>query len=360
MSTNLNSQTPKDERETPPAVRGDGAHERRGSLAVIAGTPGALRLLAVSIAARLPLAMIGLGLLVHTRSLTGSFGAAGIVVGAFAVSAGVGGPLLGRVVDRRGQTLVLLASAGVAAMTLIAVALLPSHTATVVLVAFAVATGLATPPVGACMRALLPGLLDDARALRAAYAFESSAIELTFIFGPPLVLGLGVVWSTGVALASAGIVQLVATVAFAMQTPSRAWRPPRGTDPSRGGSLQAPAMRTLVVVLLAVGGVFGAVEVAVTAAARALDAAAAAGPLLAVWGIGSLLGGIVAARCGGGARTTRGLTFLLVALTAGHLALAATTHSLLAMGLVLSAGAAIAPVYATVYAWSTRSLPAEP
>ena len=79
-------------------------------MAAIASTPGALRLAAVSIVARLPMAMLSIALLVHVHHLTGSFATAGIVAGAFAVSLGVGGPLLGRQVDRRGQTTVLLAA----------------------------------------------------------------------------------------------------------------------------------------------------------------------------------------------------------------------------------------------------------
>ena len=77
----------------------------------IASTPGALRLAAVSVVARVPMAMLSLGLLVHVRHLTGSFAAAGVVAGAFAVALGVGGPLQGGLVDRRGQTRVLLAGA---------------------------------------------------------------------------------------------------------------------------------------------------------------------------------------------------------------------------------------------------------
>ena len=67
-------------------------------------SPGALRILAISIVARLPLAMLGIALLVHVVHLTGSYAAAGIVSGANAVALGVGGPLLGKLVDRRGQT----------------------------------------------------------------------------------------------------------------------------------------------------------------------------------------------------------------------------------------------------------------
>jgi MFS family permease len=92
----------------------------------IASTPGALRLLAVSLVARLPVAMLSIGLLVHARHLTGSFAAAGLVAGAFAVALGAGGPLLGALVDRRGQTAVLLATALVAGPALVAAALLPA------------------------------------------------------------------------------------------------------------------------------------------------------------------------------------------------------------------------------------------
>ena len=55
-------------------------------------------------------------------------------------------------------------------------------------------------------------------------------------------------------------------------------------------------MRTLTLVMLAVGVVFGAVEIGVAASGEALGSAAAAGPLLGIWGAGSLLGGLLAAR----------------------------------------------------------------
>jgi hypothetical protein len=117
-------------------------------------------------------------------------------------------------------------------------------------------------------------------------------------------------------------------------------------------------MRTLVVVLVAVGALFGAVEVAIVAAADGLGSAAAAGPLLGIWGAGSLLGGMLAVRLGGGAHGAAGLSLVLGALTAGHLLLVPAAGSVLAMGAVLLvAGAAIAPTYATVYAMVDRAAP---
>jgi predicted MFS family arabinose efflux permease len=324
----------------------------------IASVPGALRLFGLSIAARVPLTMLSIALLAHARHLTGSFAAAGLVAGAYGVALGVGGPALGQLVDRRGQTSTLLASASVSAALLGAVAMLPAGAPFPVLVGLAAGIGLATPPLGACLRTLLPGLLPDPGSVRAAYAVEASASELTWVSGPPLALGLGALWSTGAALVFAGAVLLAGTAAFAAQPASRAWRPDHGAARARGGSLRAPAMRTLVVVLVAVGALFGAVEVAIVAAADGLGSAAAAGPLLGIWGAGSLLGGMLAVRLGGGAHGAGGLSLVLGALTAGHLLLVPAAGSVLAMGAVLLvAGAAIAPTYATVYAMVDRAAP---
>jgi predicted MFS family arabinose efflux permease len=329
-------------------------------MSTIASAPGALRLFGLSVAARVPLTMLSIALLVHAQHLIGSFAAAGVVAGAYAVALGVGGPILGQLVDRRGQTSALLASASASAVLLVAVALLPAGAPFPALVGLAAAIGLATPPLGACLRTLLPALLPDPAALRAAYAVEATASELTWVTGPPLALGLGALWSTGAALVFAGAVLLLGTAAFAVQPASRAWRPDRGAARARGGSLSAPAMRTLVVVLAAVGALFGAVEVAIASAADGLgSAASAAGPLLGVWGAGSLLGGLLAVRLGGGAHGGAGLSLVLGALTTGHLLLVPAAGSVPAMGAVLLvAGAAIAPTYATVYAMIEDAAPA--
>src|ERR1700728_4711613 len=112
----------------------------------IASSTGLRRLFATSIIARLPLAMLSIGLLVQAQHLTGSFAAAGLVTGVYAIALGVGGPLLGQLVDRRGQTSVLLASATVAAGLLVAIALQPVGASLTVLLVLAAGIGLAEPP----------------------------------------------------------------------------------------------------------------------------------------------------------------------------------------------------------------------
>ena len=300
-----------------------------------------VRLLSLSIIARLPATMLSLGLLVHAQRLTGSFAVAGLVTGTYAAALGLGGPLLGRAVDRRGQTSVLMLSAAACAAALLALALLPVGAGA--LVALAAAAGLATPPVGACVRGLLPA---------SAYAVEAAASELTWIAGPPGVLLAGALTSTGVALASAAILLLAATAAFALEPASRGWKP-AGERP-RGGSLRAAAMRRLVLVMALVGVVFGASEVGITAAAQALGSTAAAGPLMGIWGAGSLIGGLILARAGGRAK----LVPLLIGLAVGHLAMGAAGSVLALAAVLLLAGATIAPTYATVFGLVDDAAPA--
>jgi MFS family permease len=324
----------------------------------IASSTAIRRLFATSIVARLPLAMLSIGLMVHVQHLTRSFTAAGAVTGAYALALAVGGPLLGRLVDRRGQTLVLLASAGAAAVLLVTIAIVPARTPLPVLVALACGIGLAEPPVGACLRTRLPTLLPDPGVVDAAYAFEASVLELTWIAGPPLVLGVGALWSPGTALAAGGVLLLIATAAFAAQPASRNWRQTPAAGRPRGGALRTPAMRTLVAVLALVGVLLGADEVAVTATAKALAGTTAAAPLLALWGVGSFAGGLAIARSGGGARTAAGLALVLAALAAGHLALIPASGGILSLGAVLLvAGAAIAPAEASVYAMVDDAAP---
>ena len=316
-------------------------------------------LIASSIVARLPLAMFSIALLVHAQRLTGSFAVAGAASGAYAIAGAVSAPVLGRLVDRCGQTKVLVSGATVTAVALVVTGVLPVTTPPAVLVALAAAAGMATPPLGACVRTLLPAIVGEPARLPALFAFESTALEITFVLGPPLALGLGAVWSTGAALACAGLLMLVATLVFAAQPASRAWRPDRSAPGRRGGSLRAPAILILALIELGCGAVFGATEVGITAAAKALGSTAAAGPVLGIWGVGSLLGGVAATRLGGGARRAGGLILLVGALAVAHGALIFATRSVLAIGaVILLAGATIAPTAASIYAMVDRFAPA--
>ncbi|HTU29527.1 MAG TPA: MFS transporter [Solirubrobacteraceae bacterium] len=333
------------------------SHRRSSTLLA---APGARSLLASSLIARLPLAMFSLAILVHARQLSGSFAVAGLASSAYAVCGAISAPSLGRVIDRTGQTRVLLMGSAASAGILIGLGILGRGASPVLIVGLAAAAGLTTPPLPACVRTLLPAIVADPSQLPRLFAVESTALELTFVIGPPLVLSLGAIWSPGGALVVSGLVLLAGTIAFALQPPSRRWRPAHVPDRPRRqpSSLTSPAIRALVVISFGMDVVFGATEVGVTATAQHLADAAAAAPVLALWGLGSLIGGLVATRLAGRGRSARGLVVLLAGLALTHGALMLCTGSLMAAGaVILLAGATIAPTAAIVYAMVDATAP---
>jgi predicted MFS family arabinose efflux permease len=312
--------------------------------------PGVPKLFALNVLSRVPTAAAGVLIVVHAHALTGSYAAAGVVAAASALAVAAASPLLGGIVDRRGQTGVLVWSGLVAGGAYVALGVLPRAAPLGAIVLLAVATGATQPPLGACLRTLWPDVLGgDRDAIRSAFALEAAVLELTYISGPAGFLLLAAVTSTGVSMAVLGVTLAVGTVAFAAHPASRAWRPQDGAGISsgpRGSALRAPGVQTIAAATVLVGVVMGGTEVAVTAAGNA-HGRGATSALLALWGLGSLIGGVVAARMGG-ARGARDLLLLLVALGVAHAALAAGGSSAIALGaLLLAAGAWIAPVFAT-------------
>jgi hypothetical protein len=252
---------------------------------------------------------------------------------------------------------VLVAGGCVSGTLLCVVGVLQVGVPLALLIGLAAAIGATLPPVGACLRALLPSLAPDASSAGAIYAIEASAVELTWVVGPPVALALAVLFSTGVAVAVAGVVLALGAVAFAAQRASRAWRPQTADGRSRG-ALRAPAVQTLALVFVAIGVLVGAVEVGAASAASMLGSSAGGGLLLGIWSVGSLAGGLVTARLGGGARSALGLALVLAALAAGHLvALVASGNLVTLAAALLLAGGALAPAFASAYAMVDRAAP---
>ena len=323
--------------------------------------PGFTRLFLASMAGRLPASALGLVLILHVRGLTGSFAAGGAVAGAYALANGVTGPLLGRLVDRRGQGAVLVPAALVSSAAIVALALLPHGAAVAPAVALAAVAGAAFPPLGPCLRTLWPSMLgDDPGRMHAAFSLEAAALEATYIVGPVVIAGAIGAWSTAAATLACAALLIGGVLAFCAHAASRAWRPAAGAAGARAasGALRSRGVRTLMLVFALLGATFGSVEIAVPVAAEAAGHAGAAGLLLGVWGLGSLLGGLAAARAGAARDPVRRLTLLLAALAAGHLLLTIPLGPLPLAALLLLAGLALSPAIAAAYAMVESLAPA--
>ena len=315
----------------------------------VLSAPGVARVFLASMVGRIPAGALGLLLILRVRELGGGYADGGLVAGALSLGMGAAAPLVGRVVDARGQTRVLAASATVCGAALAALALVPAGTPLGPLLALAAIAGAAHPPLGACLRALWPALLPDAPRRHAAFALESVALEVSYILGPLVLVGAVATQSAGLALGVSVVLIGAGTVAYAAAPASRTWRPVAGVNRGLLGALASPGIRALLFAQASVGFSFGAIEVSVVAFAEDAGARGAIGPLLSVWGVASMAGGALAIRRGASADPVRRLVALMIALAAGDALLAAATGTAALGALLFVAGLAIAPVFAILY-----------
>lgn len=312
--------------------------------AVLRGQGTAVPLVA-SIVGRLSLGMAGLGLLLLVRETTGSYASAGLVAGTYALSFGVFGPSRARAADRKGPVPALLLTAVLYPLALVVlVALAVGGAPTWALLVPAALGGAAVPPHGPVMRALWGQKLEGT-ARATAYSLESVVVELCFVLGPLLTALLASTAHPGAAVVVAGALGLVGALWLAATPAVRAVRPhPGAVAGSRAGPLRSAAVRALLLTVAGIGLGFGAVEVALPAYVESRGGQPAqAGILLAVWSVGSIIGGLVYGGLHLSTPHRRQLPVLVGALAVGS-ALPLLAGGPVAMGLALFLyGLTIAP-----------------
>ena len=242
--------------------------------------------------ARLPLTMAPLALLLLTQQQTGSYHWAGIVCGAYAVAVAVAAPVLGRLVDRHGQSRVLLVAGLAHAAGMVSAALVAGAGSRALLILSAMVAGGSLPPVTACMRVLWTRLLPDEESRQAGFAIDGIIVEVAELSGPLFVSLLLVLGRPAVAVAVSGVVMGFAAVAFRSSRASREV-PVTGVTHSPWGALATSGVRRLLgVVALSTAGI-GALEVAVTAFARHHGGMSASGVYIGVISAGGIVAGVV-------------------------------------------------------------------
>lgn len=248
--------------------------------------PFVVRLLVGSWVGRLPPAMAALAIPLALRDAGASYGFVGLAAGSYSIAAALGAPLIGRLVDRVGQTVVLAATAVLAAVGFITIALQPGHH-TAVLVGAALA-GAATPPLEPCLRALWPDLVGPSK-LESAYALDSGAQELVFVGGPLVVAGCVTVASPTTVLWVQALLGLIGFLVLGTARPSRRWKAePR--LPDWLGPLRSRGLALLLVCLAGVGFAIGTLNILVVHYAEGRGFPGGSPALLALHATSSLVG----------------------------------------------------------------------
>src|SRR5258708_9842086 len=184
--------------------------------------PGVRPMLAAGIVGRLPLGMTPLAIVLLVRGAGDSYAVAGLAVGAYSLTAAVAVPRLARLIDRRGQTRVLVPLAALYPVSAITFTALADARAVVIALLLAAAlAGASLPPLGACVRTLWGELAPVGPDREAAYALESSLQEIMFVIGPLLVALLASTVSAAAALLVGGAAGGIGTLWFALTRVSR-------------------------------------------------------------------------------------------------------------------------------------------
>ncbi len=318
--------------------------------------PGVLRTLGLAAIARLPMSVIGVLVLLQTRQLGLSYAVGGAAMGAFTLGMAAGAPIIGRLVDRRGQPRVLLVTGLSAGLATICIAHVPASVPGVLIVLSAL-IGVAQPPIAACARVILTRLLTG-RERDAMFAVDVSVAEIAYSVGPLALLSLAAAAGPPVALEATGLVLVVGTCGFALGTEARVMR--GATEPSVRiglGAIAKPGVLTIVGLTATLGVSWGAVEVGVIAAAERHHGLPLP-VLFGGWALGSILGGLLAARHANGTDRTRKGRVLLLALAAATFLLAIPMPAWWLVASLALSGIVTAPLLALLYAMISEIAPA--
>lgn len=306
--------------------------------------PGALRFSLAGLVARLPISMVGLGIVLLVSAATGRYGVAGAVSAAYMIANAGFAILQGRLLDRFGQGRVLsAASLGFGTSVAVLVVSVQAGWPTAATYVAAAVAGACLPQVGSSVRARWSYVLDRPAEVQTAYALEAVLDEAVFILGPIAVTALATAWHPVAGLAVAVAACVGGTLAFCAE---RATEPPAQHGGGTSGPRPPMPWRTVVplaVACAALGLLFGAAEVTTVAFADEQGHKAVSGLLLALWALGSLTAGVITGaipwRRGPSVRVRWGAFAMACAMVPLHF-----VGSLPVMGAVLFvAGFAIAP-----------------
>jgi MFS family permease len=309
----------------------------------ILADPRARAFSAAGLVARLPISMTGLGIVLLISLTSGSFGRAGLVAAVGTLTGAVAAPLWGQAIDRLGQARVLVTAAMINSVSL---ALLVSSVqlgwplAVTLLAALGVGAGFSS--AGSAVRARWSHRLRESPLLQTAFALEAVLDEVIFIVGPVVVTFLATAVHPALGVSVSAVIGLVGAVLLAGQ---RSTQPPAVPRDQARPSERLPLGILLPISLasLALGAVFGGMEVVVVAFAREMGVLPYAGLFITAWSFGSLLAGVVTGAVAWRAAPATRFRIGAAALAASLLPLPFLGSPLPVGGLLLVSGMAIAP-----------------
>jgi MFS family permease len=249
-------------------------------------TPGVARIIAAQLTARFPFGMLSLALLIHIESIYHSYGAAGLVLAATSIGQAIAGPLTSRWMGRWGIRPVIILTMVVCALGFSVIALFALSIPALMAIGFV--AGLATPPVQPAVRTIYPKMVNSHQ-LTTLFSLDASAQEIIWVAGPVITTFVATQVSTVLAIMLAVVFLVVGGTWFVLSPEVGRVRIPRSKR-RFGAVVLRPAVLLSTITGFLLIGACAATEASVVAAVG--DEGPQAGIVLAIFSIGSLVGGL--------------------------------------------------------------------
>jgi Arabinose efflux permease len=249
-------------------------------------TPGVARIITAQLVARFPNGMTSLAILLHIEQITGSYGAAGLVLAAASIGQAVAGPVTSRWMGVWGMRRVLTLTTAVCAVALLVLTLsdLPIFGYMVT----GLVAGLSTPPVQSAVRTIYPKIVNS-RQLTPLFSLDASLQEIIWILAPVLITIVATQAGTVPGLLMVVVILVGGGAWFILSPEVGRVRIPRSRR-AFGKVLAKPVVLLATVVGFLLIGACAAVEAGVVATFG--HGGLEAGLVLAVFSVGSLVGGL--------------------------------------------------------------------
>ena len=249
-------------------------------------TRGVARIIAAQLTARFPNGMLSLAFLLHIEHTYDSYGVAGLVLAALSIGQAIAGPLTSRLMGIWGMRPVILVAMIICASAITSIALFPLGIAADM--GIALIAGLSTPPIQPAVRTIYPKMVNS-KQLTPLFSLDASAQEIIWVLGPVIVtfvsIQIGTVW--GIMLAVAFL--LGGGIWFLTSPELGRVRIPRSKR-RLGAVLKKPPVLLATIVGFLLVAACAAIEAGVVATFG--EGGAEAGIVLAIFAVGSLVGGL--------------------------------------------------------------------
>lgn len=320
--------------------------------------PGAKGFSAAGFFARLPIAMAPIGIVAMLSQTHGEYWLAGAVSATFALTNAAVSPQISRLVDRKGQSKVLIPATIVSVIAFAALIIATNQkwpAWTLFLSAFLAA---AMPSIPAMMRARWTEIFRDRPELNTAFAFESAADELVYISGASLSVGLAVSLFPEAGMMISTTFLALGTFAFLLQRSTEPKVRPVESGRRQRSAISLRPVQIITLALIFVGSTFATAEVSAVAITKELGQPEAASLVIGVYAIGSFVVGLILGALNPKMPLQRQLLIAVsvLALTTLPLLVASTSVALLAFAVFLS-GVAISPIFITSFGLIERRVP---